>query len=56
MRKSLISNLRGASDFFAPHHHFSFLISNFTFKSGFHPQSMGATPRANPEPYPKEPS
>ena len=29
---SLISNLRGASIFYAPHHHFAFLISNFSFK------------------------
>ena len=28
--------LRGASDFYAPHHHFAFLISNFSFNRGFH--------------------
>ena len=28
----LISSLRGASIFYAPHHHFAFLISNFSFK------------------------
>ena len=39
-----ISNLRGASDFYAPHHHFSFLISNFSFKRNFHPQSKGELP------------
>ena len=26
------SILRGASDFYAPHHHFAFLISNFSFE------------------------
>ena len=33
-RKTLISNLCGASDFYAPHHHFTFLISHSreTFK------------------------
>ena len=43
-RFTLISILRGASDFYAPHHHFAFLISNFSFKRGFHPQSKGSTP------------
>jgi len=33
-RKAL-SKLRGASDFYAPHHHFAFLISNFSFKQSF---------------------
>ena len=39
-----LSKLRGASDFYAPHHHFSFLISNFSFKRSFHTQSRGSTP------------
>ena len=30
--------------FYAPHHHFAFRISNFSFKRGFHPQSMDAPP------------
>ena len=30
--------------FYAPHHHFAFLISNFSFMRGFHPQSMGTPP------------
>jgi len=29
--------------FYAPHHHFAFLISNFSFKRGFHQQSKGST-------------
>ena len=29
--------------FYAPHHHFAFLISNFSFKRGFHQQSKGNT-------------
>ena len=46
------SNLRGASDFYAPHHHFSFLISNFSVKRNFHPQSKGELPHgANPAPF-----
>ena len=39
--------------FYAPHHHFAFLISNFSFKRVFHPQSNGSTPHGltqNPEP------
>ena len=28
----------------APHHHFAFLISSFSFNRGFHPQSRGVTP------------
>ena len=38
---------------FAPHHHFSFLISHFSFEQSFHPQSKGASPRGltlDPEP------
>jgi len=34
--------LLGASDFYAPHHHFSFLISHSS--EAFHPQSKGFTP------------
>ena len=40
--RALASPLRilcGASDFYAPHHHFAFLISNFSFKRVFHPQT-----------------
>ena len=39
-----LSKLRGASDFYAPHHHFSFLISNFSFKRSFQTESKGTTP------------
>ena len=42
--REVLSNLRGASDFYAPHHHFAFLISNFSFEQRFHPQSRGGTP------------
>ena len=48
-----LSKLRGASDFYAPHHHFSFLISNFSFEQSFRTQSRGIPPRGltpNPEP------
>ena len=31
--------LCGASDFYAPHHHFAFLISNFSFDRDFQTQS-----------------
>ena len=31
--------------FDAPHHYFAFLISNFSFKRSFHPQSKGDTPQ-----------
>ena len=31
--------------FYAPHHHFAFLISNFSFKRSFHPQSTGIPPK-----------
>ena len=51
--REALSKLRGASDFYAPHHHFAFLISNFSFKRVFHPQSKGSTPDGltqNPEP------
>ena len=34
--------------FYAPHHHFAFLISNFSFKRNFHPQARGSTPRSLP--------
>ena len=30
--------------FYAPHHHFAFLISNFSFKRGFQTQSKGTPP------------
>ena len=30
--------------FYAPHHHFAFLISNFSFKRGFQTESRGAPP------------
>ena len=30
--------------FYAPHHHFAFLISNFSFKRGFQPLSKDSTP------------
>ena len=33
--------IRGASLFFAPHHHFAFLISNFSFKQSFQTESKG---------------
>ena len=52
-RLKLFSILRGASDFYAPHHHFAFLISNFSFKRSFHPQSVDDPPHGltlNPEP------
>ena len=48
-----LSKLRGASDFYAPHRHFSFLISNFSFEQSFRTQSRGIPPRGltpNPEP------
>ena len=55
-----LSKLRGASDFYAPHRHFSFLIphssfliSNFSFEQSFRTQSRGIPSRGltpNPEP------
>ena len=39
----------------APHRHFAFLISNFSFKQSFHSQSRGSTPHRlalNLEPFP----
>ena len=33
--REALSKLRGASDFYAPHHHSSFLIPNFLFKQSF---------------------
>ena len=42
--REALSKLRGASDFYAPHHHFAFLISNFSFKRSFHPQSWDEPP------------
>ena len=46
--------IRGASLFYAPHHHFSFLISNFAFKRSFQTQSRDGTSHKltlNPEPF-----
>ena len=40
-----LSKLRGASDFYAPHHHFSFLISSFSFEQRFRMQSRGIPSR-----------
>ena len=37
--------VRTESKDLASHHHFAFLISNFSFKRGFHPQSMGVPPK-----------
>ena len=34
-RVFVLSKFCGASLFFAPHHHFAFLISNFSFNRGF---------------------
>uniref|UniRef100_UPI00402A36C3 hypothetical protein n=1 Tax=Dialister sp. TaxID=1955814 RepID=UPI00402A36C3 len=31
--------------FYAPHHHFAFLISNFSFKRRFQTESKGSTPQ-----------
>ncbi len=43
-----LSKLRGASDFYAPHHHFSFLIrTEFSYAIKWHPVPW-AIP--NPEP------
>jgi len=37
--------------FYAPHHHFAFLISNFSSKQSFQAESKdGAAQGANPEP------
>ena len=51
LRASPVFILRGASIFYAPHHHFSFLISHFSFlishfsfEQSFHPPSMGEAP------------
>ena len=51
--REALSKLRGASDFYAPHNNFAFLISNFSFKRGFQTQSRGGTPPGltlHPEP------
>ena len=51
--REALSKLRGASDFYAPHHHFSFRISNFSFKRSFQTELKGSTPKGltlNPEP------
>ena len=45
--------VRTESKDLAPHHHFAFLISNFSFKRSFHTESKGAPPHGltpNPEP------
>ena len=45
--------VRTESKDLAPHHHFTFLISNFSFKRSFHTESKGAPPYGltlNPEP------
>ncbi len=34
--------------FYAPHHHFAFLISNFSFKRNFHPRLKDAPPEPLP--------
>ena len=39
-RFTFISKLCGASDFYAPHHHFSFLISHFSFKEQYAPKTI----------------
>ena len=31
--------------FYAPHHHFAFLISHFSFKQSFKTESKGSTPK-----------
>ena len=36
--------VRTESKDLAPHHHFAFLISNFSFKRSFHTESKGAPP------------
>ena len=41
--REALSKLRGASDFYAPHHHSSFLIPNSTFKGR-------SVPGTNPAP------
>ena len=49
--REALSKLRGASAFYAPHHHFAFLISNFSFKRSFQTESKGTPPPgANPDP------
>jgi hypothetical protein len=42
--REALSKFCGASLFFAPHHHFSFLISNFSFKRSFQTESKDSTP------------
>ena len=45
--------VRTESKDLAPHHHFAFLISNFSFKRSFHTESKGAPPHGmtlKPEP------
>ena len=47
--------VRTESKDLAPHHHFAFLISHFSFKRSFHTESKGAPPHGltlNPEPVP----
>ena len=43
--REALSKFRGASDIYAPHYHFAFLISNFSFKRNFQTQSKGSTLR-----------
>ena len=45
MRVKHYRNFAALPYFYAPHHHFAFLISNFSFKRGFQTQSKGGTPR-----------
>ena len=39
-RFTFISKLCGASDFYAPHHHFAFRISHFSFKEQHAPKTI----------------
>ena len=43
--REALSKLRGACLFYAPHHHFAFLISNFSFKRSFRTQSKDGMPK-----------
>ena len=50
--------MRTESKDLVPHHHFAFLISNFSFKRSFHTESKGAPPHGltqNPEPRTQNP-
>ena len=51
-RREALSKICGASIFYAPHHHFAFLISNFSFKRSFQTESKDGTPQgptSNPQ-------